>query len=75
MTTKYIVELTEDEAIALVMLPASGVEHNQSFVGDIIRDIASALEKADPQLNVKQYDMWEDFGRPSYSLVSIREPT
>lgn len=69
-TLAYTVDLTKDEAIALVMLNKSGVYSSQGFVASKLVDIAAALESADPKLERLQFEKWGEIGQPAFELRS-----
>jgi hypothetical protein len=67
----YTVDLTEDEAIALVLLKHSGGSSCKGFAADQVNGIASALEDAARHLQDAQFRKWKALDRPHYSLDSI----
>ena len=68
-TTVYTLELTKDEALALAMLPLSGISTDGGFVAKQLVAIGHALRTADPALMTKQYDKWAEIGCPHFKLL------
>lgn len=64
----HVLELTEDEAIALAMLVRSGISRVDGFVSYQLIAIGNALHAADSSLYVKQFRKWETIGTPEFTL-------
>lgn len=62
--TKYVVELTEEEATVLAMIERTYVEGPNELIGPLLV-ISGALLKADPTLEDKQYDLWKKLDKPN----------
>jgi hypothetical protein len=69
----YILELTRDEALALMMLLNSS--HGHGFVRGHLSAIVDALLEADATLGEAQYDGWKKIGRPTFELIDQGELT
>lgn len=63
----FLLELTEDEAVALSLLHHSS-SHGGGFVRKNVQSIVEAIDGADPRLPSKQFDKWEALGRPHYGI-------
>lgn len=71
MTTKiaYVVELTEDEAIALAVLSRSGVQVSDGWVSQRLTAIGEALlEAGGDKLRDQQFALWKRLEDPGMSI-------
>lgn len=64
-STKYTVELTEEEAVALAMISMSNHSGHPQLTGPIVA-VSRALNEADAVLSSKQYDLWKKIGYPKF---------
>lgn len=71
--TKYIVELTRDEALVLVMSTRSGLDPSDGRLASAIYNIGKALLVADDSLEGDQFSLYERIGSPSYDVVDDGE--
>lgn len=73
-STKYIVELTRDEALAIVMATRSGVCSGDGRLASVIYNIGAALNLADEGLAADQYSLYNSCGCPSYYVGDAGAP-
>jgi hypothetical protein len=66
MTKKFKLELTANEALALVLLSKAGF--GDGFVAEQVREISDALTRIDASLVRAQRVKWEDIGTPEFDL-------
>lgn len=66
-STKYTVELTEEEAVALAMISRSNYDGHPELTDPIVA-VSVALNKADPKLTSKQLALWKKLNDPIFTF-------
>ncbi len=67
MSDTYVIELTREEAVALVLLARSRSSYS-GFVHEHIGNIGDALAEADDTLEEDQFEKFKDLDYPEYDL-------
>lgn len=70
MQTKYVVELTKKEALAVAMLACSDTWGWPEDIAYAIGAIRMALEEADPLIYNQQFKAWQKLGGPSFRTLT-----